>query len=200
MDIFSWGGLLQWCLLHFPSPPPEMYHASPESATRLLVKEAVPRKSVYLHPASESICPAEFLCQCLFLPKPGFYKGQTPHFFFPLKVIHFFYVAVTHRVSDSAKMVKWNELTMLSSAGQNTFLIAITLKVNLDHVIFQPPTSTAIAWIPPNPLFYEDVNSHPSNHLLLSVCTPPPPPRWKTRDSEMESLEDKELAFPGVTG
>lgn len=44
--------------------------------------------------------------------------------------------------------------------------------------------------------FYQDVNSHPNNHLLLGVGTPP---RWKTEDSEIESLEDKELTFPGVT-
>jgi len=57
------------------------------------------------------------------------------------------------------------------------------------------------AWPPPEshhtPRFCEDVNSRSSNHLLLGVSTPP---CSMTRDSEMESLEDKELTYFGVTG
>lgn len=54
----------------------------------------------------------------------------------------------------------------------------------------------AIAWIPQHPLFYERVNRHPSNHLLLNVQTPH---SCETEASEMDSLEDRELTFSSLT-
>lgn len=58
-------------------------------------------------------------------------------------------------------------------------------------------SSALLPRIPPHFQFYEDVSSHPSDHLLLSSNTPL---FWKTKDLERESSQDEELTFAGVTG
>lgn len=48
--------------------------------------------------------PAVTLCQCRFFTAPWFHKGRTPHI--QWRLFTFSYVVVTHRASDSAKMLE----------------------------------------------------------------------------------------------
>lgn len=82
---------------------PEIYDASSKGTTWLLVNAAVSWKVICFHPwMSASRCPTAFFIQNLggsvtLSPSKSFssqtfdfYKGQTPHFCFPLKVVPYF--------------------------------------------------------------------------------------------------------------
>lgn len=179
-------------MMRLSSPLPQMYASSERwASSHRSGMELIQEKSVCLHPRA----PCEQMSGCIsimdlsgpavtfslgnffFLAQPWFYKkDRLLTSAFQWKLFTFFILqSVIQR-----KKKKWNIQRL-----PNSSLGAIVLKVNFEHAIFKPDTITATCWIPPHLLFYEDVNSHPSNHLLPSGHTPP---CWKTKDSETKSL------------
>lgn len=82
------------------------------------------------------------------------------------------------------------EVAASCSSGQNSSHGGKVLKVNFDYVI------GAAAGVPPHLQTYEDVNSHPSDHLLVSGYTSL---FQETKDPETKPSQDREPPFAGVT-
>ncbi len=115
---------------------------------RLLVIVAVSWQVVL--PPSLNVC--EQMSRCismknlggLFLANLWFYKGQTPHFCFPLKVISHFLCGqlLTESVIQQKRQNK--TIVTYNPFGQMTSPRAVIWKVIFDHVISRLHTCTAV--------------------------------------------------------
>lgn len=127
MDMLSRGGLSQWCLFHFPSLLPENLRRLFPSALREC-SCFVKKKPLRLHPwASASRCPAafplrtsadlwHFLCQCLFVPNPGFFiKDRLRTCASRWRLFTFF---MWQLFTESVIQQKWGNKTIVTYASQ----------------------------------------------------------------------------------